>query len=440
MRRADGNVLTGDVAMPTADTRISADRRTVLQIMASLGVSVSLPFLSARAAARRRDERPRSLITLWMGGGMSQLESWDPHPGTPSGDVLKSIPTSLPGLEISELLPQMAEQMHRVTVIRSVTSLEGDHERGTMFVKSGYRPDPTLTYPALGAIAASQRPDPAVEIPQHICLGTTQFFPGGGYLGNEWDAFRVFDPGRPQDNLTSDVSGDRQARRLAGLQKMNERFRHGRPVAERVTLHQKTIQDALRMMRSDQLRAFTIDSEPESVRRAYGNTAFGRGCLVARRLVETGVRAVEVSLPGFDTHVSNLEGHRSQLAILDPAFAALLQDLHDRDLLESTVVLCIGEFGRTPQINPAAGRDHWPHWFSCVVAGGGFRSGCVVGQTPGTVPDVRRPKPKDPVTVPQLCATVLTALGIPWDEEVMTPVGRPMKFAGQAPRKSLLIG
>ena len=419
-------------------------RRNVLQAMSALGLSLSMPAMAARAANRRREERPKSVITLWMGGGMSQLESWDPHPGTPSSDELKAIETTVDGLRISELLPQMAEQMHQTTLIRSLTSEEGDHERGSFFVKTGYRLDPTLTYPALGAIAASQLPDPTVEIPQHICLGTNQFWPGGGYLGNEWDAFRIFDPGRSQSNLKPSVEDNRQAKRLRGLEVLNRSFGRGRPTVQETTLHQKTMQDALRMMSSDQLRAFELDDEPQLVKAAYGDSRFGRGCLVARRLVETGVRAIEVSLTGFDTHASNLEGHRTQLKMLDPAFATLLQDLADRDLLESTIVLCIGEFGRTPQINPAAGRDHWPHWFSCVVAGGGFRAGHVMGMTPGAIPKERKrndpkPKPDDPVTVPQLYATILKAMGIAWDEEVMTSVGRPMRFTDADPVHSLLI-
>jgi uncharacterized protein (DUF1501 family) len=283
-----------------------------------------------------------------------------------------------------------------------------------------------------------------VEIPQHICLGTDNFWPGGGYLGNEWDAFRVFNPGRSQANLKSIVTPERQSKRLSGLDILDRSFLRGRPTAERTTLHQKTIQDALRMMSSDQLRAFELDEEPASVQASYGDTRFGRGCLVARHLVETGVRAIEVSLNGFDTHASNLEGHRTQLEMLDPAFVSLLQDLGDRDLLESTIVLCIGEFGRTPQINPAAGRDHWPHWFSCVVAGGGFRAGHVMGMTPGAIPGERKrndpkPKPDDPITVPQLYATILKSMGIAWDEEVMTAVGRPMRFTDADPVNSLLI-
>ncbi|MCA9051134.1 MAG: DUF1501 domain-containing protein, partial [Planctomycetaceae bacterium] len=348
----------------TSMTPVKHNRRNVLQLMATCGLSVALPGLSSVQARLRREERPKSLITLWMNGGMSQLESWDPHPGTATGGDVKSIPTSVDGLQISDFLPQMAEQMHDVTLIRSLTSLEGDHARGAAYVKSGYRPDPTLVYPALGAIAAHELWDERVEIPQHVAIGTENFFPAGGYLGNEWDAFRVFDPGRSLTNLRSGVSKSRQKLRTAGLDIMSREFSKGRPTADRDTLHAETVHRALTMMSSEQLKAFELNDEPDAVRQAYGDSRFGRGCLVARRLVEVGVRAIEVSLNGFDTHANNHEGQKVQCQQLDPAFATLLNDLRERDLLESTIVLCISEFGRTPRINSAGGRDHWPHWFS----------------------------------------------------------------------------
>lgn len=421
------------------------DRRQSLKFLSGLGVWFSLPALSARAAAKRRSERPRSLITLWMNGGMSQLETWDPHSGTPSGGEVQSIRTILPELSISEFLPQMAEQMHDVTLIRSLTSLEGDHARGAAYVKTGYRLEPTLVYPSLGSIVAHELPDPGVEIPQHVSLGADDFFPRGGYLGNEWDAFRVFDPGRSLTNLSAGVSDQRMQARRRGLDVVSQQFRSARPTSDRTTLHTDTIQRALQMMTSEQLKAFELTEEPKVVRQAYGDSRFGRGCLVARRLIEVGVRSVEVSLNGFDTHVNNHEGQRTQAQILDPAFATLLTELRDRDLLDSTVVLCISEFGRTPQINPAGGRDHWPHWFSCVVAGGGFRKGLVLGQTPSVVSirnqddaQNKRPVPKDPITVPELYATIMQTMGIDSEKEIITPIGRPIRFADAQPVTRLL--
>lgn len=415
-------------------------RRDVLGLMAACGLSMSLPSMSASAANKRRIERPKSLITLWMNGGMSQLETWDPHPNSEVGGDTRAIATSQPGLEISDFLPQMAEQMHDVTLIRSLTSLEGDHARGSAFVKTGYRLEPTLVYPALGAIAAHELPDSLVEIPQHVSLGGDSFFPRGGYLGNEWDAFRVFDPGRSMSNMRSGISESRMDQRKTGLDFLGQQFTRNRPSADKETLHSETIRRALKMMSSDQLKAFEIDEESSAVKAAYGDSRFGRGCMVARRLVEVGVRAVEVSLNGFDTHVNNHNGQKTQADILDPAVATLLTELRERDLLESTVVLLISEFGRTPRINNAGGRDHHPHWFSCVVAGGGFQKGLVVGSTPDVLVDESKskPKPNDPITVPDLYSTIMHTMGIPWNDEFITPIGRPIRYSDGSPVARLL--
>ena len=418
-------------------------RRQLLQLLSACGVSLALPGMTARAAMRRRDERPKSLITLWMNGGMSQLETWDPHSGTKSGGEVKDIATSSGDTRISELLPQMAEQLHSCMLIRSLTSKEGDHERGAAYVKTGYRPEPTLKYPTLGAIAAHELPDEKIEIPQYVTLAPDRIVPEGGYLGNQYDAFRVFDPGSGLSNLKSYVSTERQTDRLQGLNVVSQQFEQRRQFGAKRTLHQNTLERALTMMSSEQLKAFELDTETSSVKAAYGDTSFGRGCLVARRLVEVGVRAIEVTLPGFDTHIANHSGHVTNCRILDPAIATLIQDLRERDLLDSTVVLCISEFGRTPSINPAGGRDHWPNWFSCLVAGGGFREATVIGETLSDVFDGKDSDGKlrlasDPVSVPELYATIMATMGIDFSKEILTPIGRPMRFADAKPTARLL--
>lgn len=415
-------------------------RRDVLAMMTAFGVSMSVPTMTARAAGRRSHERPKSLLTLWMGGGMSQLETWDPHPGSPTGGLVKDIATSAGDIRISELLPQVAEQMHSAMLIRSLTSKEGDHERGTSFVKTGYRPDPTVRYPSLGAIAAHELPDDRVEIPQHVALAPDGVFSHGGYLGSQWDAFRVFNPGVGLSNLSSPFSEHRQTARLESLQVVSQQFHQRRRFAPEQTLHGATIDRALKMMSSEQLKAFHLDDEPRAVVDAYGDSQFGRGCLVARRLIEVGVRAVEVNLSGFDTHVANHEGHVTQCTALDPALATLLRELRERDLLQSTIVLCISEFGRTPAINPAAGRDHWPNWFSCLIAGGGFRAGTVIGSTPAETPKDNKVMPSEPMTIPALYSTILAALGIDGAKEIMTPIGRPIRFSDAPPASWLLEG
>ena len=422
---------------------LNPTRRQVLEFLSACGVSLALPAMTARAAARRQDERPKSLITLWMNGGMSQLETWDPHPGTKSGGEVKDIATSNKDVRISELLPQMAEQLHSCMLIRSLTSKEGDHERGAAFVKTGYRPEPTLKYPTLGAIAAHELPNSELEIPQYVTLAPDRIVPEGGYLGNQWDAFRVFQPGMGLSNLKSYVSPERQADRLQGLNVVSRQFEQRRQFGAKRTLHQNTLDRALEMMSSEQLKAFELETESSSTKADYGDTSFGRGCLVARRLVEVGVRSIEVTLPGFDTHVANHSGHVTNCKILDPAIATLIQELRERDLLDSTIVLCISEFGRTPGINPAAGRDHWPNWFSCMIAGGGFRESTVIGATPtdvfeGKKADGKLVLPAEPVLVPELYATIMATMGIDFRKEILTPIGRPIRFADALPSAYLL--
>jgi hypothetical protein len=269
-------------------------RRDAFRLAAGLGVSFLLPGMAPRAADRRGSERPRSLITLWMAGGPSQWETWDPHPESRFCGPTRAIPTTVADLQISHLLPQMAEQMHNLSVIRSLVSKEGDHERGTYFVQTGNRPDPTVVHPSLGSILAQQLPDDRVEIPMHVSLATGDGFvvPRGGYLGDEYDAFRVFDPGRNVRNMRQRVGDARQQRRLNNLEVVSRSFRQGRERQVDGTRHQQVIDRALSMMTSEQLAAFHFAGEPQAVIDRYGDSRFGRGCLVARRLVQQGVRSI----------------------------------------------------------------------------------------------------------------------------------------------------
>lgn len=410
-------------------------RRDFLQLAGALGLSFALPGLDVRAANERGQDRRKSLILVWLHGGPSQLETWDPHPGTKIGGPTTAIDTKVPGLQIAGHFPKVAEEIQHLSVIRSLVSKEGDHERGTYLLKTGFRPDPTLRHPSLGAILAHELADSKIEIPQHVSLCGSEWPGRGGYLGDEFDAFKIFDPGRNLHNMKARVGNDRQKRRLANLEVVGGAFRQGRGLQTDRTLHQHTVEHALKMMTSEQLKAFDIELEPAAVRAAYGDSPFGRGCLVARRLVEQGVRAVEVNLRGFDTHADNFEGNKSNAATLDPAFAALLHDLVERDLLQSTVVLCIGEFGRTPNINPLDGRDHWPTGFSCLVGGGGMAAGKVIGSTD---PTGEKKMPADPVQVADLYATLLSVFAVDYERDNPTPIGRPMKFSDGKPLGQLL--
>ena len=392
-----------------------------------------------RADEKKAPAQARSVILLWLAGGPSQLETFDPHAGTLIAAGTAAIKTSVKGIELAAGLPRLAEAMEDVTLIRSVVSEEGDHERATYNMKTGYRPDPTVVHPSIGAVICHELPDTAVEIPRHISILPGQWPSRGGYLGAGLDAFKVYDPRGRVPDMRSPVPDARRSRRLKGLDVVEGAFARGRrpDLDTRSTLPRVTIQKALRMMGSEQLDAFDISKVPARQRAAFGDTPFGRGCLVAMRLIETGVRCIEVTLGGWDTHFNNHEAHAKLNAILDPAFTALVAALKERGLLERTVVLCGGEFGRTPNLNPFEGRDHWPHAFSLAVAGGGFRRGTLYG---GTDPSGKEKEPDKPVRVADIHTTVMHALGIDSDKEIQTPVGRPMALSDGKVIGELLTG
>jgi hypothetical protein len=264
---------------------------------------------------------------------------------------------------------------------------------------------------------------------------TGQWPSRGGFLGGEFDAFQSDDPKGPLVDVSAGVPVARDAARVRDLDVLERTFARGRRARVEATLHRETVARARTMMGSDQLKAFDVSLEPASVRDEYGDTPFGRGCLAARRLIEVGVRCVEVTLDGWDSHVANHEVHRAKVKVLDPAFAALLRDLRRRSLLERTVVLCYGEFGRTPKMNLTAGRDHWPSGFSLALAGGGIRGGQAIGETdPDGVKD-----PIRPATVEGVHATILTALGLnPAKENVAPATSRPIKLSPGQPIRELL--
>jgi uncharacterized protein (DUF1501 family) len=389
----------------------------------------------ARSAEQQPKGRPaKSLIVLWMAGGPSQLETFDPHPGKKiSHDATKAIKTAAADIQIADGLPLVAERMEHISLVRSLVSKEGDHERATHNVKTGYRPDPTLVHPSLGATICHQLPD-NVEIPRHVSILPGQFPARGGYLGDQYDAFKTFDPIESIPDVTARVSAGRTAKRLNDLQNVVEaNFARGRVSnLPQKTQHSASIEAAGKMMSSEQLKAFSVADSPQSLRRQFGDTSFGRACLAAVQLIEVGVRCVEIELSGWDTHVNNEELVKGRNAILDPAYAALIKELQSRNLLDSTIVLWTGEFGRTPNINKAGGRDHWPHGFTAALAGGGIRGGRVIGETTHEstegVKDLDQ-LVKDARNIEDLHATILHALGIDFTREHITPIGRPMNFS-----------
>lgn len=388
----------------------------------------------ADEAPRARREPARSIIVLWMEGGPSQLETFDPHPGTDIAAGTGAIASAVRGVQLAPGLPRTAEELGSIALVRSMVSREGDHERATYTMKTGFRPDPTVVHPSIGAVLCHQLPRAGVDIPRHVSILPGQWPARGGYLGDQFDAFRTGDPAAPVPDTASPLSAARDQHRLRDLDVVERAFARRRQGRVDATLHRGTVAAARQMMSSDQLRAFDISSESAALRRSYGDSPFGRACLAARRLTEVGVRCVEVTLGGWDTHANNHALHRDRLNILDPAFSTLVRDLRERRFLDHTVVLCAGEFGRTPRMNFAGGRDHWPNGFSVALAGGGIRAGAVIGATdPEGAKD-----PTDPVSVADLHATVLGAAGINIAMVNQTPIGRTVRFSEGRPLPALL--
>lgn len=387
--------------------------------------------------------RPKNVILLWLEGGPSQLETFDPHPGGQYGGDVKAIDTTVRGLQIADLLPRTAEAMHLAALVRSVTSKEGDHQRAIYNIKTGYRPDPTLTHPSIGAILCHADQNGA-DIPRHISIVPSNSPGRGGFLGAKYDAFKINDPAGPVPDVRRPVSEARYDARIDDLYSVVEQeFRRGRlqDLERDRTLHQTATDAALKMMSSEQLDAFDVSQEAKGVLESFGDSPFGRGCLAAVRLIEAGARCVEVTLGGWDSHVTNHTLQSSACETLDPALAALLHLLQERELLDSTLLVCGGEFGRTPKINPAEGRDHWPHGFSTLLAGCGIRPGAIHGET-ASDPKLDPEKPlddlRDAVTVGDLHATIFAALGLQHDHEYATPIGRPVKRSEGSPIQSIL--
>jgi hypothetical protein len=437
----------GNKAPPADDV---AGRRRWLRTMLTASLCGTGGWLSGVADVLARPAsaglasglRPRRLLVVWLQGGPSQLETFDPHPGYRLGSQVGAIETSLPGIQLAETLPRLAERLHGTSMIRSMVSREGDHERATYHLKTGWRPEPTVVHPAIGSVICHQSPQ-QLDIPAHISILPGQWPARGGYLGSAYDAFRLEQPGAPISNLRPSVAADRLERRLQGLEFLEQRFAAQVPSGLQAARagYQQSIGRAQQMMDSEQLAAFELEGEPEAVKQRFGADAIGRGGLAAVRLIEAGVSCVELELGGWDSHINNREIQLARSAEMDRVVAALLDTLAERELLDQTLVWVGGEFGRTPRINPAGGRDHWPTGFSTLLAGGGIRPGVVIGSTnpePGDDPSQIERLVDQPVSVTDLHATLLTALGIDPSVELLTPIGRPLRLAEGRPLSNLL--
>jgi uncharacterized protein (DUF1501 family) len=400
------------------------------------GALASRLFSPSEALADPPRPKPRATacIVLWLNGGPSQLDTFDPKPGSKNGGSFKAIKTRIKGVEFSEHLPQLAAEAHHLAVLRGMTSKEGNHQRARYLLHTGYAPNPTVIHPALGAWVSEEVGSRDSELPSFISIGGPS--QGAGFLGVQHGPFFVPRAAAPQNTAPPrNVDDTRFDRRRAALDQMEAQFL-AESGEQQVQGRRDVYAQTIRMMRSPRLKVFDVSDEPEKVRKAYGDTDFGRGCLAARRLVESGVKLVEVVLDGWDTHKDGFSKITTLSQSLDAGMAALLRDLDERKLLGSTLVACMGEFGRTPRINENEGRDHYPQAWSALLAGGGIRGGVAHGQTDADGVKVV----EKATTVPELFSTMVTQLGINPEKSFTTPSGRPLTITDAGTPIKALIG
>ncbi|MEQ9410917.1 MAG: DUF1501 domain-containing protein [Fuerstiella sp.] len=397
-------------------------RRRFVQSISAAAASVgALSFRDLMALeADNLRRQGKAMILLWMQGGPSQFETFDPKPGTENGGPTEAIQTSVDGIRIADNFPKVAGIMDDIALVRSMTNKEGSHPRATYQMHTGYIPSGSVKHPSIGSCIAQQIGDADSELPSFVSVGNTQ---GAGFLGMDYEPFVVNNPGQMPSNVTLPVPADRFNRRMGLLGQLEEEFASA-GAEQLVQTHQSLYRKSSRLVLTPDVAAFDISEEPQPLQSRYGNTNFGKGCLLARRLVERGVTFVEVRSGNWDSHQDNFEQCANNAGEVDPAMAALISDLKDRGMLQDTLVVWMGEFGRTPKINARTGRDHYPRVFSLAMAGSGIRGGQVYGASTADGTSVE----DSPVTVQDLFQTICGALKVNPGHENLSPLGRPMKI------------
>lgn len=441
------------------NTKIS--RRQLLGSMAIGlgGASVSGWFPAFANELAGQSKRTRHCILLWMSGGPTQTDTFDMKPGHKNGGEFKEIQTKAPGLRFSEHLPKLAAMSDKLAVVRGLSTREGDHGRGTYLMRTGHVPMGPVQYPSIGSSLANQLAPKEMTFPGYVSIGAYRAFNqeafSPGFLGSKYGplivgatdipgAMNMGGQGFPELKVQSldrlaGISDDRMTKRLKLWKGLQSDFLAANRGNAAIT-HNSVYAGAVDLMNSKDSKAFDLSSEPEKLRAEYGRSIFGQGCLLARRLVEQGVAFVEVSLgtssggAGWDTHSDNFNAVKNLSGDLDAGWATLMRDLDERGLLESTTILWMGEFGRTPQINGTSGRDHFPNAWSAVVAGGGIAGGQAWGKTSDDGMSVEEGK----VTARDLLATVCQAVGLGPKPSQMDGNGRPIPIAEGEPIKAVL--
>ncbi|MCE9565440.1 MAG: DUF1501 domain-containing protein [Planctomycetes bacterium] len=401
-------------------------RRDALRLTAA-GVSASsltgwLPVLAAREGEAKAQAKAKACIVLWMDGGPPHTDTFDMKPDVPECGIYKAISTAVPGISISELLPKFSQQMQHAAIVRGMSTIENEHLRARVHLRTGYRSGQGgLTYPSMGSIASEAIGVPDFPIPNYVAVADVRDRSHGpGFLGPRYQPLFVHDPKKGVESLKAMVSTPTVDARIGLLQELDKGFA-GEYQVPLSTAHRSVYDRAVQLMRTEKAKAFDLSLEPMKTRSAYGESAFGQGCLLARRLVETGVKYIEVGLGGWDTHFENNEAVKKLCGTLDHSMTALIADLQNRGLLDSTLVIWMGEFGRTPTFK-GKGRDHFAKAWSTVFMGGGVKGGQVIGRTDKTGATVA----ERPVSTADFFATVCRLLGIDHEQEKDTPGGRPL--------------
>jgi len=410
-----------------SDRLTESTRRRFMQLAAA-GVGTAtfsgwMKVLANHAAAGAPPTKAKSCILLWMDGGASHKDTLDLKPQSKGAGEFKPIQTSVPGIEISEHLPKIAGQMHHGVLVRGMSSREGAHARAKYNLHTGYREGQGgLVYPSIGAIVACEVGKPEASVPAFVSIGGRSF--GSGFLGPKYQPLLVTDAARGVEDLKSLVSESQFNNRLGLLEQMEKGFQQEYGVGT-IGDHKTTYERAVKLMNSKEAKAFDLAQEPTASKAKYGSGKFGEGVLMARRLVEVGVPFIEVGLGGGDTHQDNFNRVKNLSGQIDTPIAALITDLKERGLLDSTLIVWMGDFGRTPNINARGaqpGRDHYPKAWSLAMWGGGIKGGRVVGKTDAEGATVVENK----VGTPDFLATVCELMGVDHTKKNETPTGRPV--------------
>jgi hypothetical protein len=403
---------------------------TQLSSSGALGAGLSGWFPQLAHAATKSGKH-KSCILLWMDGGPSHIDTFDPKPDAPERvrGEFTAIDTSAPGVQICEKLPKVARLMQHAAILRGMSTEEADHGRARMYMHSGYKPGQGgVTYPGLGSIVSAELGEPDFPLPNFVATGRPlnkyDFLGNPGFLGPRHQALVHANTTKKLENLDP-LAGEHEFNDRASVVDQLEAAFQRTYKSDAANAHHTTFQRAMRLMRSDRSQAFDLSLEPAKWREAYGDNYFGRGCLLARRLVEVGVPFVEVYMSNWDTHEKkSADEIHADFPLLDQGMSTLVSDLAERGLLDDTLVIWMGEFGRTPQINRNGGRDHYSKAWSTVLLGGGVRGGQVIGRTDKDGASVV----DRPIGVKDFMATVCTLLGINHTKQIQTAVGRPIRI------------